>query len=107
MLALYTAIENDHVEAVIGFSPGDYFIEEKGSLKEKMKGFQKPMFVTSSKEEEAELTAMLADLPKRTNRVQFIPASEGIHGSRALWKTYEHNAEYWEAINNFLDQLPK
>lgn len=101
-LALYVALENDNVMAVISFSPGDYFIKEKGALTEKLAGFTKPMFVTSSKEEEKELTQMLSKMKLNEKQVQFIPSSDGQHGSRALWKTYEHSEEYWKAIKDFL-----
>lgn len=101
-LAIYQAIENRKIEAVIAFSPGDYFAEQKKSLQEKLKGFKKPMFITSSKDEAGELTRMLSNIHLKKNQVHFIPESKGIHGSRALWKTYEYNQEYWRAINDFL-----
>ena len=61
-LALWIALENKNVAAVISFSPGDYFVEEKGSLTEKLKDLNKPMFVTSSKEEAIETTKMLVNV---------------------------------------------
>ncbi len=48
-LAIYQAVENKKIEAVIAFSPGEYFADQKKSLLEKLKGFKKPMFITSSK----------------------------------------------------------
>jgi len=105
VLALYTAIDNDSVKAVISFSPGDYFEKEKGSLAKFLKTFTKPMFVTSSKEEAKELTAMLSEMKMNENQTQFIPDSAGFHGSRALWKTSENNEEYWKAINTFLEKV--
>lgn len=105
VLALYTAIDNDSVKAVIAFSPGDYFEKEKGSLKTKLENFKKPMFVTSSKEEAKELSKMLSGMKMTGNQVQFIPDSAGFHGSRALWKTSENNEEYWNAINSFLEKV--
>jgi pimeloyl-ACP methyl ester carboxylesterase len=104
-LALYIAIENENIEAVIAFSPGNYLDEQKGSLKEKLVGFKKPMWVTSSKEEAPELTALLDSLSLGENQLQYIPTSDGKHGSKALWKTNENNEEYWEAINEFLKDV--
>ena len=104
-LALYIAIQNENVEAVVSFSPGDYFVKEKGALTEKLATFSKPMFVTSSKEEEKELTQMLSKMKLNEKQTQFVPSSEGQHGSRALWKTYEHQLEYWKAINDFLEKI--
>lgn len=105
VLALYTAIANDSVKAVIAFSPGNYFEEEKGSLPKLLTNFTKPMFVTSSKEEAKELTEMLSKMKLNEKQTQFIPDSAGFHGSRALWKTSENNEEYWKAINTFLEKV--
>ncbi len=105
VLSLYEAINNDNVKAVIAFSPGDYFDKEKGSLKEKLITFVKPMFVTSSNEESKELKVMLSKMKMNANQTQFIPDSVGLHGSRALWKTSKNNEEYWNAINNFLEKV--
>jgi len=104
-LALYLAVKNENIEAVIAFSPGDYFAEQKHSLKEELKGFKKPMFITSSKDEAVEVTRMLLNIHLNENQVHFIPESKGMHGSRALWKTYEYNQEYWRAITDFLVNL--
>ncbi|MBK9286082.1 MAG: hypothetical protein IPM51_17440 [Sphingobacteriaceae bacterium] len=105
VLSLYTAIDHKNVRAVIAFSPGDYFQKEKGSLTEKIKTFEKPMLVTSSKEEAPELSAMLKDKKLGVNQIQFIPDSIGHHGSRALWESSNNNEEYWKAILNFLESL--
>ena len=101
-LVLYIAIVNDEVDAVISFSPGDYFVKEKGALTEKLAAFKKPMFLTSSKEESVELSQMLSKTKLGDKQLQFIPKAPGEHGSRALWKTSESNEEYWAAINSFL-----
>lgn len=106
-LALWIALENKNVAAVISFSPGDYFIEEKGSLTEKLKNLNKPMFVTSSKTEAVEINTMLANVQMDSTKIQFTPKSIGKHGSRALWQTSEDNQEYWTAVSNFLESLKK
>ncbi len=104
-LVLFIAMTNDNVKAVISFSPGDYFIKEKGSLTKMLATFSKPMFVTSSKEESKELSAMVSGMKMNENQMQFIPDSTGYHGSRALWKTNENNEEYWKAIDGFLTKV--
>jgi len=101
-LVLYIAMANNNVQSVISFSPGDYFIKEKGSLTKMLATFSKPMFVTSSKEESKELVAMVSGMKMNENQLQFIPDSTGYHGSRALWKTNENNEEYWNAVEAFL-----
>lgn len=106
-LALWIALDNKNVAAVISFSPGDYFIDEKGSLTEKLKNLSVPMFVTSSLEEAHETTKMLVNVKLDDTKIQYIPKSVGTHGSRALWQTDENNKEYWEAISPFLESLKK
>jgi pimeloyl-ACP methyl ester carboxylesterase len=104
-LALHLAVDYDNIEAVIAFSPGDYFAEKKPPLNEKLRGISKPAFITSSKEEAVEITKILEAIPLNNKQVHFIPKSKGAHGSRALWKTDENNEEYWIALNDFLDRL--
>jgi dienelactone hydrolase len=104
-LALYNAIENDQVSAVIAFSPGNYFAKEKGSLIEKMANFSKPMFVTSSKEEANEIAVLLSSMKLNHLQQQFVPETAGFHGSKALWITSEGNEAYWTALLNFLELL--
>lgn len=103
-LALFIALKNEKVSAVISFSPGDYF-PELGLLTDELKDFSKPMFVTSSKEEAPDLTKMISKMKLNENQMQFIPASEGVHGSRALWETDPNHKEYWEALYVFLEKL--
>lgn len=104
-LAMYFANSNDKIKAVIAFSPGDYFAEQKGALKEKLVRFSKPMFATSSSEEASELTNMLSEIEWNKNQTQFIPGGKGKHGSKALWKDNLDNKEYWTALNVFLKDL--
>ena len=47
----YIALENNDVDAVVSFSPGNYFEKTKGSLINKLSNFKKPLFITSSKQE--------------------------------------------------------
>jgi alpha-beta hydrolase superfamily lysophospholipase len=104
-LALHLAVDNENVEAVIAFSPGDYFGEKMMPLEEKLLGISKPVFITSSKEEAAEITRILNTIRFNDNQIQYIPESKGAHGSRALWLTNENNMEYWNALSDFLIKL--
>lgn len=104
-LALYLATENEDVEAVVSFSPGNYLAEEKGSLIEKLDRLEKPMFVTSSKREAASVTELLSAMTLSENQIQFIPEGAGHHGSRALWTNQSDGEEYWAAIQSFLKKL--
>lgn len=104
-LALYAALENKNVSAVISFSPGDYFTPVRPSLTENLVNLQKPMFVTSSLSEAPALTEMIECMVLTDDQVQFIPENEGYHGSKALWKGQPDSEEYWKAIEAFLEKL--
>lgn len=104
-LALYIGSENSNVRAVIAFSPGNYLADKKGSLIEKIKNFSKPFFISSSKSEAAEVKELLAKRKLSNEQIQFIPVSEGQHGSRALWETQEGAEEYWMAVRDFLSAI--
>lgn len=104
-LSLHIACENKNVEAVVAFSPGSYFDEQRGALKDKLINLEIPMFVTSSKKEAIELSSLLDSTSLRENQIQYVPVSEGNHGSKALWKTDKNNEEYWKAISQFLKKI--
>lgn len=104
-LALYVAMENDDVSAVISFSPGNYFSAERGDLTEMLSDFKKPMFVTSSQREIEDLNKLVANMEMTDKQTQFVPNSEGYHGSKALWEGQPDGEEYWKAITAFLESL--
>lgn len=104
-LAIHIAASNNNVNAVIAFSPGDYFNDKKASLRDVFKDFSKPFFVTSSRGEAVELSKTFESISLSDTQVHFIPKNQGFHGSRALWRTSEDNAEYWTAVERYLDEL--
>jgi dienelactone hydrolase len=102
-LVLKIAAKNDKVKAVLAFSPGEYFGKSL-VLKDNIKSIPVPVFVTSSKEEAPALTKLMADVLAPIKQ-QFIPASKGEHGSRALWKENQNAHEYWLAVLMFMRQV--
>ncbi len=106
-LALYIAGNQTNLEAVIAFSPGNYFVEQAYDLKTRIAKIDIPMFITSSKSEAVELSDILTDITLKENQIQFTPLAKGKHGSKALWKSHENHTEYWKAILNFLNGIKK
>jgi dienelactone hydrolase len=102
-LVLKIAAKDERVKAVIALSPGEYF-GKSYSLKDNVKSIPVPVFVTSSKEEAPALTKLLEGI-KADKKQQFIPASKGDHGSKALWKSNQNAHEYWLAILMFMRQV--
>ena len=106
-LSLHLAESNENVEAVIAFSPGDYFEEQRPLLAERMKSFTKPFFITSAKHESKVITSFLDKTISDSLHVHFIPEKDGNHGSKALWSETINHDEYWSAIKLFLNRLKK
>jgi dienelactone hydrolase len=104
-LALHVAENNKKVKAVISFSPGDYFGDQLPSLKTVFPKIEQPFLVTSSKEESKALKELLKDTTPNQKQMQFIPKSDGFHGSRALWIDQKGADEYWDALKDFLKAI--
>lgn len=94
------AEEKDKVEAVVSFSPGDYFKEEN-IIKNSLKKLDIPVFITCSKEEIPETENWLKGVENK--KITFFkPEKDGKHGSKALWNNNPNNKEYWKALTAFL-----
>ena len=104
-LALLEGAKNDHVKAILSFSPGDYFGDSAPSLATVFANIDKPFFVTSSKSEANAITALRGTSKLKANQSQFIPVSNGYHGSRVLWEGQTGAQEYWAAVTDFLNRV--
>lgn len=102
-LALIIAKENEKVCAVAVFSPGEY-LGEVNPVGKTISGLDKPLYATSSLEESEAVTDLLKDVVSRL-KVQFIPKSQGNHGSRVLWTSNSNNQEYWITLMAFLSKV--
>lgn len=99
-LAIKVGRDLDEVSAVIAFSPGEYFGEKLNVRKCLMGLTTKPVFITSSLEESAELKAMCEGMTN-PKFLLFAPSNEGMHGSRTLWEANPTAQEYWDALDTF------
>jgi len=101
-LALLIGSESNKVKAIVAFSPGEYYrtIDVKNAIKD----ISKPTFVTSSKKEIPALKELIS-LVNSDFVTHFEPKGDGIHGSRALWKSTNGSEAYWQAFNSFLTKL--
>lgn len=94
------ADEKDKVEAVVSFSPGEYF-KDTTMVRESLKKLTIPVWITCSKEEIGETEKLFKGMDMK-NITFFQPKKEGKHGSKALWANNPDNKEYWESLNAFL-----
>jgi|ERR1017187_2512464 dienelactone hydrolase len=102
-LALKVGFENDKVSAIIAFSPGEYF-DKKLNVANTVDGLKKPVWVTCTQKESPEVNKIMKSIDSK-NKVLYIPTNEGVHGSKALWKSQVGNEEYWIKLIPFLDSI--
>ena len=99
-LVLKIAKENNKVNVVLAFSPGEYY-SPLLNLKSAITGLHKPTFITSSNMEAA-IAKEIFDVIPTSYKVQFVPTGPGFHGARVLTPTYSGSKEYWVAVKDFL-----
>ncbi len=91
----------DKISAVAAFSPGEYFKFNEKEIKEYARSVKCPVFITSAKKEHRNWKGIYENIPEG-KKTFFLPESEGVHGSRALWKSSPDNKQYWKALKIFL-----
>ena len=94
----------DKINGVAAFSPGEYFKFNGKEIKEYAKSIKCPVFITSAKKEHGYWKGIYENIPEG-NKTYFLPESEGVHGSRALWKTNSSHKDYWKALKIFLTKF--
>jgi dienelactone hydrolase len=105
-LALLIAKNNPLVSAVLAFSPGEYF-GSAHNLKNELTGFNKPLFVASTKNEHPFAKEMLSGIPEALVTWYTPSTGEGMHGSRALWQSNPDNEACWMSVLMFFKSLKK
>lgn len=97
------------VDAVLAFSPGEYFAREgkpETWVRTAAAKITVPVFITSARQEVADTAPIVASIPPG-GKIVYLPPGEGNHGSRALWKKFDDSPGYWEAVNGFLEQFTR
>jgi len=97
----------DLLDGVLSFSPGEYFGDLGQSatwIGESARNIEIPVFITSARQEKQEWEPIFNGIPSK-DKVSFLPITAGNHGSRALWKQFDDNVAYWEAVTAFLKQF--
>ncbi len=106
-LVLHIAGQRKDIDAVMAFSPGEYF-KKAGKPEEwiqnSAKNIRVPVFITSAKGEKSYWEEIYRAIPSK-DKIAFLPETEGNHGSRALWSKFDDSETYWEAVKDFLYKL--
>jgi len=103
-LVLKIGGERKDIDAILAFSPGEYF-EKLGKsnhyILDGAKNIKVPVFICSAKSEKASWQKIFDAIPSK-NKKSFLPKTKGNHGSRALWKKFTDHDDYWNAVRSFL-----
>lgn len=91
------------VDAVLSFSPGEYFGEE-GFIAKSAANIKVPVFITSAQSEKKNWSGIYDVIPSAKKQF-FLPETKGNHGSRALWEKFADNDVYWSAVKAFLKTI--
>lgn len=95
---------SDLIDAVVAFSPGEYFAElgeGENFITTAAKKVQCPVFIASASNEKEDWEKIYNAIPGNAKSF-FIPTVEGNHGSKALWMDYFDSGSYWLATKKFL-----
>ncbi|KAA1245582.1 alpha/beta hydrolase [Aquimarina sp. RZ0] len=99
----YAGDHPDEVQAVLSFSPGEYF-KQKGFIAKSAATIKIPVFITSAQNEKKNWLGIYDAIPTSTKK-SFLPATKGNHGSRALWAKFSDNGAYWDEVQKFLKTI--
>ncbi|MEZ5976468.1 MAG: alpha/beta fold hydrolase [Planctomycetota bacterium] len=104
LLLELAASEPGLVDAVMAFSPGEYF-PDKGEhwIREACARLRQPVFLTCAKKEVEGCKELLAAVPHE-KKALFEPEGKGQHGARALWPACADCLDTWKALVLFLQQ---
>ena len=94
----------EDIKGILAFSPGEYMKIEDRKIEDYAKSVKCPVFITSSQSEQEECMPIYDKIPS-DSKTYYIPDFPGLHGSKALWDTYDESSHYWENVKKFLDTL--
>jgi len=100
-LSLILAKERNDIEAVMAFSPGEFFGTEL-SVEQAIKGLKVPIFVGCPRSEYYYVLQLLSGVVSK-QKVVFKPdSSDGLHGAKTLWWESQTRNEFWLSLLYFL-----
>lgn len=102
-LTFYFASQHPEINAVVAFSPGEYFKVEGKGMAECAAEVNCPVFISSAKSEEDKWRNIYDALPGE--KQYYLPEEEGFHGSRALWSSKKGHDQVWSALSLYLETL--
>lgn len=108
LILRYAGLNSGHADALIAFSPGEYFSregKERDWIRSVAKEIRIPVWITSAGDERQLWAEIFAAIPA-AKKASFLPKGKGRHGASALWKQCPDSPDYWRALGQFLSGLP-
>lgn len=102
-LVMLEGIANQHVKAIISFSPGEYFGDDL-RMEESIDSLDKPLFIAATQREVPYVKQMMSNIPEDVYTL-FTPEKPGVHGAKSLWEENVSKDEYWLALLLFINNL--
>lgn len=103
-LALLEGKTNEHVKAIIAFSPGEY-LKPDINMALSVEHLQKPVFAACSQREFVYVQEMLEGISPNYKTIFKPQNNPGVHGAKALWSSCKSSGEYWFALYLFFKKL--
>lgn len=103
-LCMLEGMNNERVNAVVAFSPGEYF-EPEISVKKEIKNFNIPLFVSLSGNEYPYIMAMLEDIPDSIMTIYRHGGGNDTHGAKVLWESNKESRECWLELLMFFRKI--
>lgn len=94
------------IVALLSFSPGEYFDQDKQMIRRAAAKIDVPVFIASTKDERGDADPIMTALPKNPADVRFVP-EHGVHGSSTLIPKRNPTGaeENWHAVLAFLERV--
>jgi dienelactone hydrolase len=103
-LCMIVGKNNEKVDAVVAFSPGEYF-EPEISVKNEIRNFNKPLFVSSSRTEYSYVVELLSEIPDNIKTIYKHSDGNKVHGAKALWDSNKTSRECWLELTMFFGKI--
>jgi dienelactone hydrolase len=103
-LCLLEGKENPQVEAVIAFSPGEYFGEQL-KVGARIAGLQKPVFAACTAKEFSYMEQLFKGIDPTWKTLVKPAKGKGIHGASMLWESSDASDEIWLSLMLFFRNL--
>jgi dienelactone hydrolase len=103
-LSLILAKQMKDIQAVVAFSPGEYFFPDL-EVKNKISGLTKPVFAASSDIEYTYVKDLLSEVPDTLKTIYHYSKGKGSHGAEALWDNTDGSKDCWLQLMYFFSRL--